>query len=301
MAPAPPEHRGLRRLSAAWGNLAREQRMVVIAAGVLLLTMLLPWYSLDAFASVKGTLVKTTSAKRAITVFSFVEAAIFLVALGVVLLVLARGDRRAFHLPGGDGTVVTAAGAWVTFLVFYRFVDKPGKDVPGAVRLEYGLSWGIFFGLLAALALLAAGLRLRAAQVSEPALPGDTAPSDDPVVPRPPVPVATPDAFEDDTRAARRREREERRRAGRASAETPVRERRPASPLPPAVPRDEAPTRPAPAEERPTRHDDPEPEAARAPDADPDDAATRHLPADEAPTRLFEPPPAFEPPERDGA
>ncbi len=243
MAPPRPERGGLARLVAAWGNLAREQRRVAAAAALLLATMLLPWYSRSVDAVVGGKLETATSAKLAITVFSFVEAAIFLVAVGVTVLVLARGDKRAFHLPGGDGTIVTAAGAWATFLIFYRFVDKPGGGGGGQLRVEYGLSWGIFFGLLAALALVAAGLGLRAAQVAEPALPGDVAPDGGPgptAVQRPRAPRAAPPSppvgSDDPTRARRRQQREEGHRAARATAETPVRERR--------SPPDEAPTRP---------------------------------------------------------
>jgi hypothetical protein len=263
---------------AAWGALAREQRLVVIAAGALLATMLLPWYSLEAFASVGGKLEKTASAKLAITVFSFVEAAIFLVAVGVTALVLARGDKRAFHLPGGDGTIVTGAGAWATFLIFYRFVDKPGAEGGAPVRLEYGLSWGIFFGLLAALALVAAGLRLRAAQIVEPALPGDVAPDGgapvragasrvDPPARAAPAGAASRTAHADDlTREQRRRERAARRDPAGASADTPVRERRP--------PPGEVTTHSA-----------------------PDEAPTQHPRPGKAPTRPFGEPPSFEPPE----
>jgi hypothetical protein len=188
------------RLRDAWNGLGREQRGVLVAAGVLLATMLLPWYSKSVDAVVRGQITSQSSSKLAITVFSWVEAAIFLVAVGVATLVLARGERRAFHLPGGDGLVVSLAGAWATFLIFFRFVDKPSGGGAGTFRVEYGLSWGIFFGLLAALALLASGLRLRAAHVREPALPGDVAPSDGP-------------AGVADDAAERRREREARRAA----------------------------------------------------------------------------------------
>jgi hypothetical protein len=123
-------------------------------------------------------------------------------------------------------------------------VDKPGGGGGGQLRVEYGLSWGIFFGLLAALALVAAGLGLRAAQVAEPALPGDVAPDGGPAptaVQRPRAPRAAtpspPGGSDDPTRARRRQQREEGRRAARATAETPVRERRRSPP-------DEAPTRP---------------------------------------------------------
>ncbi len=270
MAPPSPEPTGPARLVAAWRNLAREQRLVVAAATALLATMLLPWYSRSVDAVVRGQLTSASSAKLALTVFSFVEAAIFLVAVGVAVLVLARGYRRAFHLPGGDGTIVAAAGAWATFLIFYRFVDKPGEAGGGQLKVEYGLSWGIFFGLLAALALTAAGLRLRAAQLAEPALPGAVAPSDDPLGapplrPRSPTTArAAGPGGDDPTRAARRQERETRR---RADVDTPIRERRP--------PHAEAPT---------TR-------------MAPDDAPTTHVAPDEASTRVLGDVPAFEPPE----
>lgn len=235
MAPSPAERSGPARLVAAARSLGREQRLVAIAAAVLLGSMLLPWYSRSVDAVVGGKLVATSSSKLAITVFSFVEAAIFLVAAGVLALMLARGDRRAFHLPGGDGLIVAVGGAWATFLIFFRFVDKPGGGGGGQLKVEYGLSWGIFFGLLSALGLLVAGLRLRAAHISEPALPGDVAPSDGP--------VGAPDP----TRAARHREREERRRAApeppAAASEPPVRAR--ATPdVPPTThaPADQAPT-----------------------------------------------------------
>lgn len=265
MAPPRPERSGA-RLLAAWRNLAREQRLVVVAAGVLLATMLLPWYSRSVDAVVGGKLETATSAKLAIAVFSFVEAAIFLVAVGVTIAMLARGDKRSFHLPGGDGTMVTAAGAWATFLIFYRFVDKPGGGGGGQLQVEYGLAWGIFFGLLAALALVAAGLRLRAAHVAEPALPGDVAPDGGPV--RTPMPrrddAARASGTDDHTRAQRRQEREARR---RETADTPVRDRR------------------APNGEAPPSH------------LAPGEAPTTHAPPDEAPTRPFGTPPSFEAPE----
>jgi hypothetical protein len=120
-------------------------------------------------------------------VFSFVEAAILLVALGVVYLVWARANRRAFHLPGGDGTVVMAAGAWALALLVWRLFDKPGvKDPSGTV----GIQWGIFAAFVAAGALAAAGARVRAAHRPEP-----------------PNPVADEDDWQSATPRERRRDR----------------------------------------------------------------------------------------------
>ena len=67
--------------------------------------MLLPWYQETGNAIVDGKLASLADSKNAFQVYSFVEASIFLVALGVLALLFARGERKAFHLPGGDGTV----------------------------------------------------------------------------------------------------------------------------------------------------------------------------------------------------
>jgi hypothetical protein len=193
----PPSGSMPARLARAWRNLEAEQRRVVLASVVLLLTMFLPWYSRSTYAKGAKSLQTAHENVSAITTFTFVEAAIFLVAVGVTLLILARGEQRAFHLPGGDGTIITGAGAWATFLVFYRFVDQPSGAKSDNILYDYGLHWGIFFGLLAALFLAFAGNALRTAHVVEPALPGDVAPStgappagaeyEDPA-PRPPAP-----------------------------------------------------------------------------------------------------------------
>lgn len=56
--------------------------------------------------------------------FSFVEAAVVLTALGVLTLVKQRADRKQFHLPFGDGTVILAAGAWSALLIVVRLFDR---------------------------------------------------------------------------------------------------------------------------------------------------------------------------------
>ena len=71
----------------------------------LLLSMLLPWYQETGNAHRRRQArLSLADSKNAFQVYSFVEASIFLVALGVLALLFARGERKAFHLPGGDGT-----------------------------------------------------------------------------------------------------------------------------------------------------------------------------------------------------
>jgi hypothetical protein len=140
--------------------------MAAAAAAALALSLLLPWYQKSYVPSGSREFVQTNLS--AFGVFSFVEAAVLLVAAGVLYLIWARSDARAFHLPGGDGVVISAAGGWAVLLLVWRLFDKPNVDEPGAT---VGIQWGMFGALLAAGALVAAGARVRAAHRPEPPNP----------------------------------------------------------------------------------------------------------------------------------
>jgi hypothetical protein len=88
-----------RRIYGAWKVLGLEQRAA--ATGSVLLV-----------ASTPGP-------------FSFVEAAVILVAIAVIALVYGRSEGRPFHLPFGDGGWVAAAGAWCALLILSRFLERP--------------------------------------------------------------------------------------------------------------------------------------------------------------------------------
>jgi hypothetical protein len=159
-----------RRLADAWRAMHGEQRLAATAAIGLVVSLFLPWYSTSATVTrvVNGKLQSATGhdTHSAIYVFSFVEAAVLLVAAGVLALLFARAERRAFHLPGGDGGVIAAAGGWAAFLILWRFFDRPGLGRGVTV----GLAWGIFVALAVAAFLAYAGARVRAAQRPEPPL-----------------------------------------------------------------------------------------------------------------------------------
>ncbi|HWH93056.1 MAG TPA: hypothetical protein VNT03_04270, partial [Baekduia sp.] len=157
----------------AFGVLAPEQRLAGACSIGLFVTMFLPWYTRDTTAVVSGRLQVVGSTLMAWKAFSFVEAAILVVAVGVLALLFARGERKAFHLPGGDGLVISAAGAWVALLVFYRLIDNKTGSTSEFQKVDYGVSWGIFVTLLCGIALAYAGQRLRQAKVAEPPLPGE--------------------------------------------------------------------------------------------------------------------------------
>jgi hypothetical protein len=148
------------RIARAWGALGPEQRIATIAALALLVTMFLPWYDLQSLNRKTGTI--NSHSISAFGDVSFVEAAVFLVAAGVVVLMFARAERKDFHMPGSDGAVVMIAGAWAALLIFYRVFSRPaGHGYP------VGIEWGFFLAFVAAGALGYAGWRMRATDTPE--------------------------------------------------------------------------------------------------------------------------------------
>jgi hypothetical protein len=139
----------LTRVAYAWRALAREQRATALAALALWLTMFLPWYSRTAFVTVDKSPRSAAYSVSAFGAFSFVEAAVLLVSVAVLVLLFARAERRAFHLPGGDGAVIALAGAWVALLIFYRMLDKPGTQGIASGTTTWGVQWGIFIAFCA--------------------------------------------------------------------------------------------------------------------------------------------------------
>jgi hypothetical protein len=192
-----------RGIGSAWRALTADQKLVAIAAVALLLSMLLPWYQETGNAIVNNKLTSIDNSKNAFQVYSFVEAAVFVVSAGVLLLLYVRGHRRAFHLPGGDGTVIIAAGLWVMFLVFYRQLDKPDGRREGPISTSIGVEWGIFVAFILGALLAYAGFRIRAAHTPEP--PGDdAAPPPEATPPAPSSPPAHDWLADDETAVAPR-------------------------------------------------------------------------------------------------
>jgi len=153
----------------AWGSLDHDRRLAAIAAIALFVTMFLPWYQQNAVVTAAKSQPLVSRNLNAFQVFSFVEAAVLLVAVAVLVLLYMRAEGREFRLPGGDGAVVLAAGLWSALLLVLRLFDKPGITQHG-VAANVGIQWGIFFALAAAGLLAYAGSRIRASQRPEPPL-----------------------------------------------------------------------------------------------------------------------------------
>jgi hypothetical protein len=183
------------RLLNAWGALGRNQRLAAGVSLALFVSMLLPWYSKTTTVVVKGTASSTEQHLSAFGAFSFVEAAALLVSVGVLAMLFARAERRDFQLPGGDGLIVTIAGAWVAILIFYRLFDKPGLQGNQKFVSTVGLQWGIFIALLLALGLAYAGRLIRAGERGAPPLSRADRPAPDPAT-RPAYEAREEDATE---------------------------------------------------------------------------------------------------------
>ena len=165
---------GAGRLGRAWRGLPAERRLAAAAALALFLTLFLPWYQETVIASGKTVLQSASATLTGWGAFSFVEAAVLLVAVGVLVLLFERAEGRAFHVPGGDGGVITAAGLWTVALIVWRMFDKQGTTGHGQYATTSGIEWGIFVALGVAGMLAYAGQRIRAAHEPEPPLPGET-------------------------------------------------------------------------------------------------------------------------------
>jgi hypothetical protein len=164
-APEPERPGAARRIGRAWRTLAGDQRLAAGAALALFVCLFLPWYSTSPTV-VPAHKQAASLSHSGLSTFGWVEAAVLLVAVAVLFLLFARAERRAFHLPGGDGGIILAAGVWVAFLILWRFFDRPSFGTGVAV----GLQWGIFVTLAVAALLAYAGVRMRAAQRPEPPL-----------------------------------------------------------------------------------------------------------------------------------
>jgi hypothetical protein len=268
-------------------ELPPELRNAGIAAAALALTLFLPWYEQSYVPEGSREFVQRNVS--AFGVFTFVEAAVLLVAAGVLFLVWARSENKGFHLPGGDGTAIALAGGWAILLLVWRLFDKPDSADPST---DYGIQWGIFAALVAAAALLATGLRVRAAHRPEPPNPAAEE-EDDWVAPARPPREPRPDRRPRDASAFTEALRERPAWEGEPG-EPPSRARRSGEPTRPfgegdAETRryrdDEAATRRLPRDDEATRRLARDDEATRR--LPRDDEATRRLPRDDEATRRY--------------
>ncbi|MGH2893751.1 MAG: hypothetical protein ACRDPM_10880 [Solirubrobacteraceae bacterium] len=163
------------RMIRAWRELPQERRLAALASVGLFFSLFLPWYQETVFANGVTSLRSASTSLTGWGAFSFVEAAVLLVAAAVLILLFVRAEGQAFHVPGGDGGVVTAAGFWTCVLIVWRIFDKEGTSRHDQIAYTSGIEWGIFVALGVAAVLTYAGSQIRLAHEPEPPLPGERA------------------------------------------------------------------------------------------------------------------------------
>jgi hypothetical protein len=162
------------RIVHAWRELQPERRLAAAAALGLFVTLFLPWYQETVITTGVGSKFALPSASlTGWAAFSFVEAAVLVVAVAVLILLFVRAEGRAFHVPGSDGGVIFAAGLWTTALILWRMFDKSSTTGHGQYVTTSGIEWGIFIALGIAALLAYAGSRIKLAHEPEPPLPGE--------------------------------------------------------------------------------------------------------------------------------
>jgi len=176
--PNSDDYEGLgRKVGRILGALDANQRLAGVAAIALIVSMALPWFTQTGIERLQTLQYPPTApTTRAVSVsltgfqsFKWIEAALLLVALAVLVMLAARAEGKAFHLPGGDGVTIAAAGGWCLFLLFWRSVINK----PVHAGLETGVEWGLLVALASAAALLLAGVRIRSVGSVEPPLPDE--------------------------------------------------------------------------------------------------------------------------------
>jgi hypothetical protein len=132
-------------------GLSGNERIAVIGAGVMVGSLLLPWYE----SPISNDLVLT-----GIGAFGWAEAGLLLIAGAITYLALECGGGYVPPRPLREWGLFVAAGAWAVLIVLYRMADRPRFTLEGHDE-AYNLHYAIFVALAGAAIIVAAGLRMR--------------------------------------------------------------------------------------------------------------------------------------------
>jgi hypothetical protein len=136
-----------------WGGLRPAERIAALGALACVGSLLFPWYGieLELFNGFSQT---------GLEAFTFAHAALVLTAAAAIVLIVRCGAGYLPPRPLSEGGALIAAGVWAGLIVGYLAIDRPEEIAGfGHVRLRYGL----FVAVAGAAAMIAGGLRLRAA------------------------------------------------------------------------------------------------------------------------------------------
>jgi hypothetical protein len=133
-----------------------------IAGAVLLISLFLNWYSVSAKVDIAGISREQSEGFSAWSAFGFIDILLFLIAVVAIAMAVLRAMNVMPRLPISPGMIVLALGVLALALVIFRLLSLPsGGEVseieqPG-LEIDYGRSFGIFIGLIAAAAIAVGG------------------------------------------------------------------------------------------------------------------------------------------------
>jgi hypothetical protein len=140
-----------RKLFRDLRGLGGNERIAVIGCGVMVGSLLLPWYQ----SPISNDLVFT-----GIGAFGWAEGAMVLIALATTVLALRCGGGYVPPRPLREWALFVVAGCWAAVIVLYRVADRPKFTLAGHDQ-PYDLHYAIFVALAGAVIIVIAGLRMR--------------------------------------------------------------------------------------------------------------------------------------------
>ena len=132
---------GAGRLIRAWRVAAARAPPGRVRRDRAVPALFLPWYQADSSSSPAGTCRSQRSDSRPAGARSRSSRRRCCWSPSAVLtLLFQRAEGKAFHLPGGDGGVIMAAGLWTCVLIVWRIFDKQGASGHGQYATTSGSS-----------------------------------------------------------------------------------------------------------------------------------------------------------------
>ena len=146
------------RLTVVWRKFTQDlrglggnERIAVIGCGVMVGSLVLPWYQ----SPISNDLVLT-----GIGAFGWPEAALVLIAAATTFLALQGGGGYVPPRPLREWALFVAAGVWAGLIILYRVADRPQFTLAGHDE-PYNLHYAILVALAGAALIVMAGLRMR--------------------------------------------------------------------------------------------------------------------------------------------
>ena len=139
------------------------ERLAILAAIVCAVGLFLPWYRIP---------ISARFVRNGLHDFGWAHVALLITLAAAAFLVYRVGTGRRPPLPLHEGTLLAVAGGWSGVICGYLMINRPTGRIL-TLPAEFGLAWGAFVSLGAAVVMLLCGLQIRARELSREAVAPD--------------------------------------------------------------------------------------------------------------------------------